>query len=108
MTAWGAVGGTHQPGGGPAGAEPSSAPHRAARLVLIDTDTGIDDAVALALAARLDSLRVVCVTTVHGNTEVARATRNAREVARRVGLRAPVVPGAARPLYRPPRPAPAS
>ena len=73
--------------------------------VLIDTDTGIDDAVALALAGALAALRVVAITTVHGNVEVERCTRNAREVARRAGLRAPVVAGAAAPLARPAHPA---
>jgi purine nucleosidase len=73
--------------------------------VLIDTDPGIDDAVAIALAAALDALSVVALTAVHGNVEVERAARNAREVARRTGLRAPVVAGAAAPLVRPPQPA---
>ena len=73
--------------------------------VLIDTDPGIDDAMALALAARLDALEIVAVTTSHGNTDVARATRNAREVARRVGLDAPVIAGAATPLRRAAHPA---
>lgn len=69
--------------------------------VLIDTDPGIDDAVALALAARLPELEVVGITTCHGNTDVARATRNAREIARRAGLSAPITSGASRPLHRP-------
>lgn len=73
--------------------------------VLIDTDPGIDDAVALALAARLDAIEVVAVTTSHGNTDVARATRNAREVAQRVGLGAPIVAGAEAPLRRAAHPA---
>lgn len=73
--------------------------------VLIDTDTGIDDAVAIALAGATESLRVVALTTVHGNVEVERATRNAREVARRAGIAAPVIAGAAAPLRRPARPA---
>lgn len=73
--------------------------------IFIDTDTGIDDAVALALAARLDALRVVGVATVHGNVETDRALRNARDVARRAGLRAPIVAGAYAPLRRPARPA---
>jgi inosine-uridine nucleoside N-ribohydrolase len=42
--------------------------------VLIDTDPGIDDAVALALAASLPELRIVAITTTHGNTDVGRAT----------------------------------
>ena len=73
--------------------------------LLIDTDPGIDDAVAIALASAIPDLRVVALTTVHGNADVARATRNAREVARRSGLDAPVHAGAASPLVRAPRPA---
>ncbi len=73
--------------------------------VLIDCDPGIDDAVALALAARLPELELLRVTTCHGNTDVARATRNAREIARRVGIDAPITAGAAAPLRRPAHPA---
>lgn len=73
--------------------------------VLIDTDPGIDDAVALALAARLPELAIVGITTCHGNTDVARATRNAREVARRVGIDAPITAGAPTPLRRAAHPA---
>ena len=73
--------------------------------VLIDTDPGIDDAVALALAARLPDLGLVGITTCHGNTDVARATRNAREIARRVALETPITAGAAAPLRRAAHPA---
>ena len=73
--------------------------------VLIDTDPGIDDAVALALAARLADLEIVGITTCHGNTDVARGTRNAREIATRAGIAAPIIAGAAAPLRRPAHPA---
>jgi purine nucleosidase len=73
--------------------------------VLIDADPGIDDAVALALAARLPELEIMGVTTCHGNTDVARATRNAREVADRVGLDVPITAGAPAPLRRAAHPA---
>ncbi|MGQ0712724.1 MAG: nucleoside hydrolase [Gemmatimonadaceae bacterium] len=73
--------------------------------VLLDTDPGIDDAVALALASRLDAIEIVGITTSHGNTDVARATRNAREVGRRAGLETPVIAGAAAPLRRAAHPA---
>jgi purine nucleosidase len=71
--------------------------------VLIDTDPGIDDAVALALASKLPELDVVAITTVHGNTDVDRGTRNARLVASIAGIDAPVIAGAAAPLVREPR-----
>jgi inosine-uridine nucleoside N-ribohydrolase len=73
--------------------------------VLIDTDPGIDDAVALALAPRLPELEIVAITTCHGNTDVARATRNAREIARRTGIQASIVAGAPTPLRRAAHPA---
>jgi purine nucleosidase len=73
--------------------------------ILIDTDPGIDDALALTLAAKLPALRVIAVTTVHGNTDVDRATRNARLVASRANLKAPIIAGAAAPLVREPQPA---
>jgi purine nucleosidase len=73
--------------------------------VLIDTDPGIDDAVALALASKLTALSIVAITTVHGNTDVDRATRNARLIAQMAGIAAPIIPGAAAPLVREPHPA---
>jgi purine nucleosidase len=73
--------------------------------VLIDTDPGIDDAVALALASKLAELRIVAITTTHGNTDIDRATRNARLIAQIAGIAAPLIPGAAAPLVREPRPA---
>jgi pyrimidine-specific ribonucleoside hydrolase len=46
--------------------------------IVIDTDPGIDDVVALALAARSPELDVVAVTTTYGNASLAATTRNAR------------------------------
>jgi purine nucleosidase len=68
--------------------------------VLIDTDPGIDDAVALALASKLTELSLVAITTVHGNTDVDRGTRNARLVAEMANITAPIIAGAAAPLVR--------
>lgn len=70
--------------------------------VIIDTDPGIDDAVALALAVASPELDILAVTTTYGNTTVANATRNARELFARLGVREriPVHPGADRPLLR--------
>ncbi|OPZ83382.1 MAG: Pyrimidine-specific ribonucleoside hydrolase RihA [bacterium ADurb.Bin429] len=71
--------------------------------VIVDTDPGIDDAVAIALAMRSPELEIAAVTTVFGNTTVDRATRNTREVLARLGMRdrIPVFAGADRPLLRP-------
>jgi len=70
--------------------------------VVLDTDAGIDDAVALALAAKSPELAVLAVTTTYGNTRLAAATRNARFVLRLAGRPdIPVFPGADAPLTRP-------
>jgi purine nucleosidase/pyrimidine-specific ribonucleoside hydrolase len=71
-------------------------------LLTIDTDPGIDDALALLLALRSSECSVEAVTTVAGNVPLVLATRNARHVlALAVPSRPPaVVPGADRPLAR--------
>jgi inosine-uridine nucleoside N-ribohydrolase len=71
--------------------------------IVIDTDPGIDDVVALALAARSPELDLVAVTTTYGNAGLADTTRNARHVLALAGRPdVPVLPGADRPLVRPP------
>jgi purine nucleosidase/pyrimidine-specific ribonucleoside hydrolase len=48
--------------------------------VIIDTDPGVDDALALLLAAASPELEVLAVTTVGGNIGLDRATENARRI----------------------------
>lgn len=48
--------------------------------VLLDVDTGIDDAIAIALALRSPRLQVVGITTVAGNVTVDRTTDNTLRV----------------------------
>ena len=69
--------------------------------VVIDTDPGIDDCVALLLALGAAELQVQAIVTSYGNTTLARATRNARETVRRAGASVRIRPGADRPLSRP-------
>lgn len=67
--------------------------------LLVDTDTGSDDAVALLLAASLADVRAV--TTVAGNVPLATATRNALITLDVAGAApVPVFPGCERPLLR--------
>ncbi len=61
------------------------------RRLLIDTDTGGDDAVALIMALRDPGVRVEAVTTVMGNVEVEQATQNALLAIERAGTYAPPV-----------------
>lgn len=71
--------------------------------VIIDTDPGIDDALALILAIASPELSVEAITTVAGNVAVSQATRNACLLLDVVDphLRPPVAKGAAHPMTRP-------
>ena len=73
---------------------------RAPRPIVIDTDPGIDDALAIVLALRSPELEVELVTTVAGNTGLRAATDNARRMLALLDPDDPprLVPGAARPL----------
>jgi inosine-uridine nucleoside N-ribohydrolase len=72
--------------------------------VLIDTDPGIDDALALILALRSPELDVKGITVVHGNVSVDQGTANALKVLELVGRTdVPVASGAPAPLLRPAR-----
>lgn len=67
--------------------------------VIIDTDCGIDDAVALWWALTDPALEVVAVTTVWGNADVADATRNVGRVLLAAGRTdVPVAVGASGPV----------
>ena len=70
--------------------------------LLIDTDPGIDDAMAILFAARHPGITLVGLTTVFGNVPVGIATRNALALVEHCGLDIPVAEGAARPLVLPP------
>ena len=67
--------------------------------VLIDTDPGIDDALALLLAFSSPELKVEGVTTVVGNVSLELANLNALKMLEFLGATdVPVSPGASKPL----------
>jgi inosine-uridine nucleoside N-ribohydrolase len=69
--------------------------------VVIDCDPGIDDVVALALAARSPEIDVRAVTTTYGNVELDKTNRNATIVLDLVGRSDVLVaPGSSKPLRR--------
>ncbi|MFB0847471.1 nucleoside hydrolase [Paenibacillus oleatilyticus] len=71
------------------------------RKLIIDTDTGSDDAVALIMALKSADVKVEAITTVCGNVPLELATKNALmtiEVAN--GQKPPLFVGAAKPLMR--------
>ena len=72
------------------------------RKIIIDTDPGQDDAVAILLALGSPELELLGITAVAGNVPLALTQKNARtilELARRTDV--PVFAGADRPLLRP-------
>lgn len=70
--------------------------------IIIDTDPGQDDAVALLLAAASPELELLGVTTVAGNVPLALTTLNARKVMELAGRRdVPICAGADHPLDLP-------
>lgn len=77
-------------------------PHDAEpRPVLLDVDTGIDDMIALLIAATAPELNLRGVTCVAGNVEIHHVARNTGKILRMVGRGdVPVSIGAARPLHR--------
>jgi purine nucleosidase/pyrimidine-specific ribonucleoside hydrolase len=72
--------------------------------VIIDTDPGIDDALAILLALLSPELEVVAITTVNGNVSIDDATRNVFTVLSLLppSKRPPVAKGAARPRKKVP------
>jgi purine nucleosidase len=74
------------------------------RDLIIDTDPGADDVVALLLAlASPQELNVMAITTVAGNVRIDKTSRNARLAREWAGREeVPVYAGAGRPLVRAP------
>ena len=71
----------------------------APRQVIIDTDPGIDDAMAILLALHSPELKVEALTVVPGNVEVAQGLENALKLVSLAGrCDVPVAAGAQHPL----------
>ena len=67
--------------------------------IWIDTDTGVDDAVALLCALKLDKLAIRGISSVAGNVEHAKTFKNCRNVLAYVGREdIKVYPGAIKPM----------
>ena len=67
--------------------------------VVIDTDPGVDDAIALLMALSSPQLDLVGLTTTAGNVPIGPATRNALAILESVGRAdIPVARGATRPI----------
>lgn len=71
------------------------------KKIIIDVDTGIDDAMAISYAVHSPALSVCGVTTTFGNISVEEATRNTLQVLELIGASdIPVYRGASKPLVR--------
>ncbi|MEV6349738.1 nucleoside hydrolase [Actinoplanes sp. NPDC051851] len=69
------------------------------RRVVIDTDTGIDDALAVIYLAASEGVEIVACTTTFGNCSTAHAIENVSHVLRLCGLdEVPVHPGREGPI----------
>jgi purine nucleosidase len=69
--------------------------------VILDVDTGIDDALAIAYALNSPELEVIGLTTCFGNGPIEYTTRNTLVVLEKLGKIVPVYSGADKPLSRP-------
>ena len=75
--------------------------------LIIDTDPGIDDAMAIALALCHPEIELLALTTVFGNASVTTTTRNARYVLDTFGATEVAVAGGAEaPRVQPAHPYP--
>lgn len=72
-----------------------------AKKLILDVDTGTDDAIAIMLGALHADLELVACTTVNGNTAVENCTNNTLRVLDYIGYQdIPVFEGLSRPLAR--------
>lgn len=87
--------------------ETSSKTSRTGRQkIILDVDTGTDDAVALMFGALHPDLELVAATTVNGNVPVKYCTENTLRVFDYIGVDVPVYEGMATPIFRPDFPVP--
>lgn len=66
--------------------------------LLIDTDPGVDDALAILMALRHPAAEVVALTIAAGNVGLAHTVGNALKLCEVAGVEIPVYPGCATPL----------
>ncbi len=68
--------------------------------IILDVDTGHDDAVALVLAAGSPQIHIEGIVATAGNQVLARTLENTLNVCDHIGITAPVYAGSDRPLVR--------
>lgn len=68
--------------------------------VIIDTDPGVDDTIALLLSMASEDLDIRLITTVGGNVELKYTSQNAKNIVKLAGKDIPVAKGATGPMYK--------
>ncbi|MEM3684438.1 MAG: nucleoside hydrolase [Conexivisphaerales archaeon] len=71
------------------------------KKVFLDMDPGTDDAVELLMIPGMSDVEVLGISTVAGNVDVNKTTKNALKILEFMGYRARVYKGSSRPLIRP-------
>ena len=74
------------------------------KRILMDVDTGVDDALAIILAHRSPRAQVVAIGTVTGNTSATQAATNTLKTLDALGAQTPVAVGAMQAMARGPFP----
>ena len=74
------------------------------KKLIIDTDPGIDDAMAIQLAFAHPGIELIGLTAIFGNVPVEIASRNALRLVELAEAVCPVATGAKAPLVQPPHP----
>ncbi len=74
--------------------------------IILDTDPGIDDAMAIFTAMAHPNIDLLGLTTTFGNVSVEQATKNALKLVEMAGTDTPVARGVATPWFKEPAPFP--
>jgi purine nucleosidase len=67
--------------------------------LIIDTDAGVDDAIAIMMALTHPRSEVIALTTVNGNVDVVKVNRNVAHILDVFGSDQPFFAGCSRPLF---------
>ena len=70
------------------------------RKIIIDTDTGSDDAAAIMMAVAASDIEIMGVTTLGGNITLEQTTKNALQTLEVCDAEIPVYPGSSGPIMR--------
>lgn len=71
-----------------------------AKKIIIDTDPGIDDAMAICFAFYSEAIELIGLTTIFGNVSTKQATTNALVLLEKLETSLPVAMGAEKPLKK--------